>query len=137
MIKLNEQNIKSSDDLPYFNNQFEDLSNEDKLIVFKFNKLRKFTSDGIENYRFGIVLEKIYDFTWHEFADKYIESAKIRLDRGDKTPLIVLRHVLLGCLKLLHPFTPFITEVIWRGFKDYRKFPEKMLIESEWPKTER
>ena len=136
-IKLSEQNIKTFDDLPPFSNQLESLSSEDKQIISKFNNLIKYTNNRIENYRFGIVLEKIYSFVWHEFADKYIESVKIRLDSGDKTSLIVLRHILLGYLKLLHPFIPFITEAIWQEFKEYRKFPEKMLIESEWPKTER
>jgi len=134
VLKFNEQNIKSFDDLPLFNNNLEGLSSEDKQIVSKFEKLITFTTKGLENYRFGIVLEKIYNFIWHEFADKYIESAKSRLEHGDKAPLVVLRHILLGCLNLLHPFIPFITEVIWQEFKEYRKHPEEMLIESRWSK---
>jgi valyl-tRNA synthetase len=83
---------------------------------------------NLEKYRFSDAGEDIYHFMWHELADKYIENVK---DREDKdVALSVFRHVYLACLKLLHPFMPFVTEVIWE------EMPRKHdgdLISSKWP----
>ena len=63
--------------------------------------------------------DKIYDFTWNEFCDWYIEIAKIRLQGDDEkakdTAKSVLVYVLTDILKLLHPFMPFITEEIYQA----------------------
>ncbi len=60
---------------------------------------------------------RLYDFLWHEYADWYIEMAKVRLRRGDETPLWPLVEVLDQTLRLLHPFMPFVTEEIWQNIR--------------------
>jgi valyl-tRNA synthetase len=51
----------------------------------------------------------LYEFAWHEFADKYIEDVKNRIDESS---FLVLSFLFLVLLKLLHPFMPFVTEEI-------------------------
>ena len=85
--------------------------------------------ENIENYNFGQALHTIYDFVWHEYADKYIEYAKTKDSKENKRNFIV---VFANRLKLLHPFMPFITEEIWSMISPIRD--KKMLIIEEWPK---
>lgn len=134
-MKLADAGIEKHEDLPTHSEKIKGLTHEDKDIIKKLNRTIKLVTNGIENYKFGIASEKLYAFVWHDFADKYIESTKERLNSNDKTPLIVLRHLLFTSLRLLHPFAPFVTESVWQEMKGQRKFPNKMLIESEWPKT--
>jgi len=84
----------------------------------------------MDNYRFSQAGEAIYQFMWHELADKYIEYSKKRVNKKDKAALSVLRHVLINSLKLLHPFMPFVTEAIWGQIPKHK---QNMLIVSRWP----
>ena len=59
-------------------------------------------------------MRQVRDFFWDEFADWYIELAKVRVREGDRSPLPVLVHVLDRTLRLLHPCMPFVTEEIWQ-----------------------
>ncbi len=82
------------------------------------NQVIATTSLAIENYRFDLAAQAIYDFTWNEFCDWYLELAKISLQSDDvaiqrgtrKTLLAVLETV----LRLAHPIMPYITEEIWQ-----------------------
>ena len=72
------------------------------------------------NYQYGEAGRQIYDFFWSEFADWYVEIAKLQLaeggDRAFYTADILVR-VLDSSLRLLHPFTPFVTEELWGHLK--------------------
>jgi valyl-tRNA synthetase len=74
---------------------------------------------------------RLYEFIWSEFADWYLEVAKVQLANEEQAVAtgLVLRHVLETALKLLHPLMPFITETIWRNGLA-RSEP---LITSPWP----
>lgn len=84
---------------------------EDKVIIEKLEKLKKSSEKKIKNYEFGQALHDIYDFIWHDFADKYVEESKKRDDENVK---MVLGQALLESLKILHPFMPFVTEEIYQ-----------------------
>ncbi len=94
------------------------LEKEDKWILSKYNTLVKEINDNIEKYELGVAVSKLYDFIWDIFCDWYIELVKPRLnDKGtesNKVACSVLVYVLSNTMKLLHPFTPFITEEIWQ-----------------------
>jgi len=105
------------------------LTNEDRKIVADLDNLTKEVTELLEKYRFDLAADKIYHYVWHRFADEYIEYSKDRIKAGDKTVLSVLRHVYLSCLKLLHPFMPFVTEEIWQRFP--RKTTDPLII-SPW-----
>jgi valyl-tRNA synthetase len=78
---------------------------------------------AIEGYRFNEACRTIYDFTWHDFCDWYIEAKKQDLYQ-DENPvkkqdaLILCGHVLGSILKLLHPVMPFITQEIWSHYRE-------------------
>jgi len=78
----------------------------------------------------------IYNYVWHEFADIIIEQSKDRLtseDEKDKEAAQAkLIAILSACLKLLHPFVPFVTEAIWQKIPENLR-ESKMLISTKWP----
>jgi len=112
------------------NSTIEQLNNfaqhgSDKTMIKKTGALIKEVSRDLDNYNFNFVAEKLYDFIWHEFADKYIENVKNRLDTNS---YFILNTLYLILLKLLHPFMPFVTEEIYQRLG----FGESMMID-KWP----
>ena len=122
-----DENYLKSSEIP------GNLSYEDKWILSKLNVVIKEVTNNIENYDIGVALQKIYDFTWNEFCDWYIEMVKPRLyDENSKTKdpaLWTLNKVLINTLKLLHPVMPFMTEEIF--LKMYQN--EESIMISKWP----
>ena len=94
------------------------LTQVDRWIVSRLNQVTAITSNAIDNYRFDLAAQAIYEFTWNEYCDWYLELAKISLQSEDaaiqrgtrKTLLTVLESI----LRLAHPIMPFITEEIWQ-----------------------
>ncbi len=119
------------------NNLQEKLQVQDKWILNKLNKLVYEITNNIEKYDLGIAIDKIYNFMWNEFCDWYIEMAKISLYSDDEQEKIktsyVLDKVFRTCLKLLHPFMPFITSKIYDNLV---KYDDKDLMASSWPEKE-
>lgn len=109
----------------------------DKWILNKLNKLILEVTNNIENYDLGVAIDKIYNFMWNEFCDWYIEMTKVRLYGEDKSDKIrvsyILNEVFRSCLKLLHPFMPFVTSEIYAELVTYDK---KELMISDWPKAQ-
>lgn len=108
------------------------LQEEDKWVLSRINKLSSEIVENLDKYELGMAANKIYDFTWNEFCDWYIELIKPRLyGEGDtkETAQGVLLYVLRDILKMLHPFMPYITEEIW----SYLPGEEGYLINASWP----
>ena len=90
----------------------------DHWIISRLHQVTATTSNAIDNYRFDLAAQAIYEFTWNEYCDWYLELAKISLQSDDaalqrgtrKTLLTVLETI----LRLAHPIMPFITEEIWQ-----------------------
>ena len=110
-----------------------DLTQADKWILSKMNRLTKDVTENIDKYELGIAVSKIYDFIWEEFCDWYIEMVKPRLYNDEaKTKaaaLWTLKTVLINALKLLHPYMPFITEEIFCNVQN----EEESIMISKWP----
>ncbi|WP_202711385.1 valine--tRNA ligase [Sporosalibacterium faouarense] len=106
---------------------------EDKWIISRSNNVIKEVTDNLGKYELGLAAQKIYDFTWNEYCDWYIEMVKARLYGEDQEDKDVARYVLLtvlkNILKLLHPFMPYITEEIWQHLPE----AEGSLIVADWP----
>ncbi|MEK7502251.1 MAG: valine--tRNA ligase [Patescibacteria group bacterium] len=100
----------------------------DKKIIKKTEELIEAITNDLEKYDFNHAAERLYDFAWHEFADKYIEDVKSRID---KDSFLILNSLFLILLKLLHPIMPFVTEEIYQRFN----FGQSLMIDS-WPKNE-
>ena len=99
----------------------------DKWILSRFRTIADLVTNKIQTYQFSEAGEALYEFTWHEFADWYLEIAKIE---GDKEK--ILNYLLTGILKLWHPFTPFITEVLWQEAFDKEA---GLLMVQRWPQS--
>jgi len=121
----------------------------DSWIWARLNALLADSERLFEGYQYGEAGRQIYEFFWGDFADWYVEIAKTQLatggDRAYYTALTLLR-VLDASLRLLHPFTPFVTEELWQslkkaavsaGFKpfDQKTEWEEALILARWPET--
>ncbi len=107
------------------------LTKADKSILSELRKTKKVVKKYIENFQFGFALRQIYQFFWHKFCDKYIETSKIQIrnPKTSKSTKKVLLYVLKETLKILHPFIPFITEEIYQKLpKSLRK--RSLMIES-------
>ena len=110
------------------------LTPEDQKLIDELNVSIKEITDDMDQYRFYLAAEKIYHYTWHTFADKIIEESKSKLANKDYKVKVsaqrMLLEILITCLKLLHPFMPFVTEEI------YSKLPikdKKLLMVEDWP----
>ena len=110
------------------------LIDGDKAILKELDNITRDITLDLENYRFYLAGEKIYQYVWNTFADKLLEENKARLtstDAADKySAQLLLYTILERCLILLHPFMPFVTEEIWQSLPD-RNAP---LIITTWPK---
>lgn len=98
----------------------------DKKVLAEFKKIAKEITKDMDNYRFYIAAEKIYHYFWHTFCDKIIEDSKKNLVSRK-----ALQEILLGCLKILHPFMPFITEEIYQQLPIKGK--QKSIMVENWP----
>lgn len=97
-----------------------ELSLADKWIWARFQKSLKEFESALVDYRFDIAAQVIYEFTWNQFCDWYLELSKPILNseqsseaqkRGTRHTLV---NVLESLLRLMHPIMPFITEEIWQ-----------------------
>ena len=119
--------------------KLENLKNEDKWILSKYEKTIKSVTKHMDKYEFNLAGSEIYEFTWNYFCDNYIEMAKYSLDSSATKS--VLCHILTGILKMLHPFMPFVTEEIYQMLpvkdaesimiSEYPKYEKKYIFESE------
>jgi len=129
LMETDKYKESSGKDLDFYSNeQYSGLNESDKKIIDDLNALIKSVDENLNKYRFADAAEGIYHFMWDELASKYLEDLKSREDKD--VALSVFRHVFLNCLKLLHPFMPFITEEIWSHLPKKTDTP---LIISTWP----
>jgi valyl-tRNA synthetase len=94
------------------------LTLADKWILSRLKLTAANVAANMEKYELGEAARQVYDFTWDEFCDWYVELAKQRLYQGSPeerhTAQTVLVQVLTNILALLHPIIPFVTEEIWQ-----------------------
>jgi valyl-tRNA synthetase len=102
---------------------------DDAQIVKDLRKTTRKVTQLMNKYRLNEAAEEIYNFVWNRFANDYLEKTKSRREEAQKT----LELILQDSLKLLHPFMPFVTEVIWQEGK--KRFDSPILIIAPWPKA--
>ncbi len=120
----------------------------DRWILSRLSHLIGSVTRLIEDYQFGEAGRQINEFFWSEYADWYIEIAKVQLMSSSGGRLIgmrrstagILRSVLDASMRLLHPFMPFVTEEVWQDL--YRTsepnpatWPASALIVAPWPQV--
>lgn len=101
----------------------EAYSPADHWILRELDLAKSEIEKNLTEYRFSEASEKIYHTIWSSVADWYIESAKTQ----DNPELLIW--VLETCLKLAHPFAPFVTETIWQTLP----WTNEILANKDWP----
>ena len=96
----------------------------DNWIVWQAANAVNSVTNLLDNYRFSEAYDVIYHFVWDDVADWYIEASKAEQNKS------ILAYILSICLRLAHPFAPFVTETIWQtlSWRDH-----DLLISSPWP----
>ncbi|UNK22966.1 valine--tRNA ligase [Yersinia intermedia] len=132
------------------------LSLADRWILAEFNQTIKAYREAMDTYRFDLAAGILYEFTWNQFCDWYLELTKPVMNSGSDAELRGTRHTLIevleALLRLAHPIIPYITETIWQRVKtlkgitadtimlqpfpeyDANQVDEKALSDLEWIK---
>ncbi len=97
----------------------------DKWILARFSETANKIGTLMDRYDFSLAIEVLREFTWTDFADWYLEIAKIEKDKNE-----VLLYILERLLILWHPFAPFVTEEI------YKNFDADSIVVAKWPTIE-
>lgn len=114
---------------------------EDRWILSRLAETTRGVSEALESYHFNDAATRLYRFVWNDFCDWYLELAKPRLSEGESESAQAVRgtlvRVLRDTLKLLHPFTPFQTEVLWNALHGAlcEEAPSQLVVAS-WPDGE-
>jgi valyl-tRNA synthetase len=118
----------------------------DSWIWARMKHLIRDVENLFQTHQYGEAGRQIYDFIWGDFADWYLEISKIQMENGGDNAYFTaytLCRVFDTCLRLLHPFTPYVTEAMWDYLKEActEDFPgfapkggwEDALIIAKWP----
>ena len=98
----------------------QELPLEDRWILSRLATTAQAITEQLEGYHFSEVARTIYDFTWSEFCDWYVEMSKGRLRdaEGRATAQRVLVGVLDAILRMVQPVMPFVAESIWQALNE-------------------
>lgn len=118
-----------------------ELSVFDKWIWSKFQDTLQSVEHAIGQYRFDVASQSLYEFTWNQFCDWYLELSKAVLnsDTSSEAQKRGTRHTLINVLehmmRLLHPIMPFITDEIWQKIKPISANPSdvKSIMSDAFP----
>ncbi len=93
---------------------------EDRWILSRLATTTNAITEQLEGFRFSEAARTIYDFTWTEFCDWYVEMSKNRLkdDAARPTAQRVLVGVLDSIIRLVQPIMPFLAESVWEALAE-------------------
>ena len=109
----------------------EELAPVDRWILSRLQVTATQVDAYYEDFQFAKAVDALYHFTWDEFCDWYVELAKVALAEGGARAEVtrrVLGHVLDVLLRVLHPVTPFLTEVLWTALTG-----RESVVVAPWP----
>ena len=120
-----------------FNGGELELSLADRWILAEFNETVKAYRGALDSYRFDIAANILYEFTWNQFCDWYLELAKPVMNGGTEAQLRGTRNTLVtvleALLRLAHPIIPFITETIWQQVKVLKNISDDTIMLQPMP----
>jgi valyl-tRNA synthetase len=118
-----------------------EFSLADRWIQSRLAAMLERIEAGFDDYRLDVVANALYEFTWHEFCDWYLELSKAVLQsdsasaaakRGTRFTLINTLEVLL---RALHPLAPFISEEIWQRVRVSAGASGETIMRAEYPRA--
>ncbi len=113
-----------------------ELYESDRLLLNELNSVIKTASDSLEKYNYSRAKSEIDNFFWKTLCDNYLEIVKKRVYNGNeeekKSAFYVLYNSLLAVVKMMAPFTPFISEEIYQEYFRKNEKKDSVHIES-WP----
>ncbi len=131
-------NKSSNDDYLFNESDHNSLELCDKWILSKLNQVNTKVASLLKEYKLGESAKLLYEFSWNDFCDWYLEFAKQRFNnketRDRQISEKVLVKVLNDILVMIHPFMPHITEELWHVLQ--KKPEEKLLTLQKWPNQE-
>ncbi|WP_084399989.1 valine--tRNA ligase [Henriciella aquimarina] len=108
-----------------------------RWIAAELGKAAGAITEALEAYKFNEAADALYQFIWNVLCDWYIELIKPVMNGEDETAKAETRKtcgwVIDQTLKLLHPFTPFVTEALWEQTEDESRAREDFLMVQDWP----
>lgn len=120
-------------------NPNRELSQADRWIVSRLQKTSAEVAEHFEKYRFDLAAKALYEFTWHEYCDWYLELSKPVLfaddvsDSAKHGTRYTLVTVFESILRLLHPIMPYITEEIWQDIKPLLAITDDTIMLQSYP----
>jgi valyl-tRNA synthetase len=115
----------------------QDLNLPEQWILTRLSKTIDDYNRQLDRFYFNEAAKVLYDFTWNDFCDWYVEIAKTQFYGDDESKADIARTISLKCIRvvlaMLHPYSPFITEELWSKFK---KSEASDLIITPWPEKE-
>ena len=120
-----------------FNGGELELSLADRWILAEFNQTVKAYREALDSYRFDLAANVLYEFTWNQFCDWYLELTKPVMNGGTEAQLRGTRNTLVtvleALLRLAHPVIPFITETIWQRVKGLKNISDDTIMLQPFP----
>ncbi len=119
-----------------------ELSLADRWIIGQFEQTVKTVHEAFDSFRFDLASQALYEFTWNQFCDWYLELTKPVIapnqkEQGSEAQQRGTRHTLVnvleGLLRLMHPTMPFITETIWQRVQplsDFSKTENSIMVQA-------
>ncbi len=129
--------------------EFRDWSERDIERISERDEVLKNVTKEIEEYKYHLASEKMYQYAWSAFADVILEESKAIFkgesgiteeDKASRAQFLL--HTLRILVTALHPFMPHVTEEIWSLLGTARSLTEKnhatirptdLLMAQKWP----
>ncbi len=112
----------------------------DLWIEARFAEMQSQLNHHLESFRLDLAAQALYDFTWNEYCDWYLEFSKSALHDGTPEQQAATRRTLLSILDRLlratHPIMPFITEDIWQRLREPLGIEGESIMKQPWPELQ-
>lgn len=118
-----------------------EFSPADRWIRSRLNRVVQAVHGHFATYRLDLAAQTLYDFSWHEYCDWYLELSKpvLQSERSTATEKQAAKQTLLetleALLRLLHPLMPFVTEEIWAAVADRAGIAGDTIMLQPFPKA--